>query len=219
MTEIDFVNCGVKPKGELFLRASELLLNLELDVKPYQKNLALFGIAYKLVQRYVRCQESKFHKNSPNWFIKRDTLIFMTKPCLQYPLQAALEFRDQIEKLAKGSALFNITLEIFHEYEIYCLHIAEIAKYVKKQQRIISSKRKFLRDILERRDGLICKGCGKIENALKLQIDHIKPCSLGGNSELENLQLLCPSCNSTKCDRPMEYLMKQLKKRQKLNDN
>ena len=34
--------------------------------------------------------------------------------------------------------------------------------------------------------------------------------SRGGTDHLENLQLLCPSCNRIKGDRPMEYLAAQL---------
>ena len=40
-----------------------------------------------------------------------------------------------------------------------------------------------------------CVSCGSSEN---LEIDHIKPVSKGGNSEPENLQLLCRSCNRSK---------------------
>jgi len=40
-----------------------------------------------------------------------------------------------------------------------------------------------------------CITCGSSEN---LEIDHIKPVSKGGNSEPENLQLLCRSCNRSK---------------------
>ena len=42
------------------------------------------------------------------------------------------------------------------------------------------------------------------------EVDHIIPQSRGGTDHLENLQLLCPSCNRIKGDRPQEYLVARL---------
>lgn len=43
-----------------------------------------------------------------------------------------------------------------------------------------------------------CQICGTNE---KLTIDHIKPVSKGGNDELDNLTILCKSCNSKKSNK------------------
>ena len=41
-------------------------------------------------------------------------------------------------------------------------------------------------------------------------IDHIIPIALGGGSEKENLQLLCPACNRQKCAKhPVEFMQEQ----------
>jgi hypothetical protein len=45
------------------------------------------------------------------------------------------------------------------------------------------------------RDGYVCRGCGARAD---LTVDHVQPLSRGGNDALENLQLLCGSCNSRK---------------------
>lgn len=45
------------------------------------------------------------------------------------------------------------------------------------------------------RDGGTCRKCGSSEN---IEYDHIHPVSKGGNSELENIQLLCRPCNRAK---------------------
>lgn len=45
------------------------------------------------------------------------------------------------------------------------------------------------------RDGHICQICGATED---LTLDHIWPQSLGGEHTLENLRVLCRSCNSAK---------------------
>ncbi len=56
----------------------------------------------------------------------------------------------------------------------------------------------------------ICKGC-KMDFPFKIfDVDHKTPKSRGGTDHIENLQLLCSSCNRIKGDRPMEYLMAQL---------
>ncbi|EGJ50858.1 HNH endonuclease [Desulfocurvibacter africanus] len=42
---------------------------------------------------------------------------------------------------------------------------------------------------------------GKGLRDLTIEVDHIRPISLGGDNEIENLQLLCGWCNSNKSDR------------------
>ena len=55
-----------------------------------------------------------------------------------------------------------------------------------------------------------CNGCRTEFPFRILEVDHIIPRSRGGTDHIENLQLLCPSCNRIKGDRPMEYLLAQL---------
>lgn len=57
------------------------------------------------------------------------------------------------------------------------------------------------------RDGERCRMCGKTEN---LTMDHIKPISRGGTSNLENLQLLCKPCNRLKDSYSNEEIEKYL---------
>jgi hypothetical protein len=45
------------------------------------------------------------------------------------------------------------------------------------------------------RDQGKCKKCGSVEN---IEYDHVHPVSKGGNSELDNIQLLCRPCNRSK---------------------
>ena len=60
-------------------------------------------------------------------------------------------------------------------------------------------QRPFIPDILRRavmeRDEFTCRECGSADH---LSLDHIHPYSLGGLETLENLRVLCRSCNSSK---------------------
>lgn len=47
------------------------------------------------------------------------------------------------------------------------------------------------------RDNCRCRACG-FSDSYTLEIDHVKPRSLGGSDDLDNLQVLCSFCNNTK---------------------
>lgn len=54
--------------------------------------------------------------------------------------------------------------------------------------------REIRRAVFER-DGGWCIECG---SNFDLQYDHVIPVALGGNSSIENLQLVCSRCNQSK---------------------
>lgn len=56
------------------------------------------------------------------------------------------------------------------------------------------------RQVIFRRDKGICKVCGRQCEWNDWEADHIIPWSKGGKTEVENGQVLCPSCNSKKSD-------------------
>ena len=56
-----------------------------------------------------------------------------------------------------------------------------------------------------------CNGCKVHFPFRNMTIDHIIPQSKGGRDNIENLQLLCGACNSTKGNRSQEYLIARLK--------
>ena len=66
------------------------------------------------------------------------------------------------------------------------------------------SKRNFddaQRQVIFRRDNGICKNCGKKCEWNEWEADHITPWSKGGQTEIENGQVLCPTCNAQKRDK------------------
>lgn len=58
-----------------------------------------------------------------------------------------------------------------------------------------------LRALVLMRDGARCRLCGTVpSDGVRLHVDHIKPWSKGGETVLENLQILCNVCNIGKAD-------------------
>ncbi len=55
-----------------------------------------------------------------------------------------------------------------------------------------------------------CRGCRTHFEFRHFDVDHKVPQSKGGGGYIENLQLLCASCNRIKGDRPQEYLVARL---------
>ena len=77
-------------------------------------------------------------------------------------------------------------------------------KWVEYRHRRMDAERKtggsFTADDVERilkLQGHKCPNC-KADLKIGYHVDHIHPVSLGGSSDPENLQMLCPSCNVRK---------------------
>jgi site-specific DNA-methyltransferase (adenine-specific) len=83
----------------------------------------------------------------------------------------------------------------------------------------VSPNKKEIKERLYKEQNGICNGCGNEYLLKDLDVDHIIPLNKGGGSYYENYQLLCGNCNSTKKDRPMEYLRAKIRAREELIKN
>jgi ATP-dependent helicase IRC3 len=72
---------------------------------------------------------------------------------------------------------------------------------------------------VKKRDGYICLCCG-VDNRLgKLEIDHIKPFSMGGETSIKNSQTLCNRCNICKNNHEIDFRCNRTKLRVAKNLN
>ena len=65
------------------------------------------------------------------------------------------------------------------------------------RKRFDKKRNRIFKQLIER-DGKYCAHCGRTDD---LTVDHIIPISNNGDDELDNLQILCRACNSSKKDR------------------
>ena len=79
--------------------------------------------------------------------------------------------------------------------------------------RIVPTNPQSIKELLYARQDGRCNGCRYQLPLHVLTIDHFHPQSLGGSDDLDNLQLMCHTCNAIKGNRSMEYLREQLHRR------
>lgn len=87
--------------------------------------------------------------------------------------------------------LIEIVLEMIAVYETYQTY--KTTKPARRAEIARNYDKLFVQ--IGRRDSFKCKYCGSSDD---LAIDHIKALVNGGTNNLDNLQLLCRSCNSSK---------------------
>ncbi len=71
--------------------------------------------------------------------------------------------------------------------------LTERQRYIAEQRRMLSASMRY--DVL-RRDKFRCVLCGATaKDGVQLHVDHIRPLSKGGKTEMSNLRTLCDRCN------------------------
>lgn len=210
----EFVTYGIEQRGQLLVRAVKVLSQLsEPAILGESEDCSLLA-AIRLVRAYAKCQEILFKPDRlevEEWIVQRRVWTLMNA-CLQRALRPALELRHDFDRASSCSELYAVASEVIRQYDTYCAHRERTNYHVRRERRILESKRQEFLVALVTRDGRICQGngCQSIED---LRIDHIKPLALGGLTVLDNLQLLCAFCNGSKGNRTMDYLQYMNEKR------
>ncbi len=98
---------------------------------------------------------------------------------------------------------------IFTNYDHFdCLKDESL--YPKRNDIEIVKKDDVKERLFKEQDGK-CNACKEELSIKNFEVDHIIPRSKNGADTYENFQLLCPSCNKIKGNRPMAYLMMRIK--------
>ena len=87
----------------------------------------------------------------------------------------------------------KIDLDLFHDFDP--IRRTDIPR--RTDQGPLPSYRTHKHRLFGKQEGM-CGGCGTLFPFRNFTIDHIVPQSKGGSDHLDNLQLLCGACNSTK---------------------
>lgn len=111
-----------------------------------------------------------------------------------------------MERLSDDAGLFS---DFIHMRDVPVRTDIEITDIVDVKNK------KRVKEKLGKQYGKVCNACG-MSHYENLEIDHVVPKSKGGQDTYSNYQLLCGNCNRTKGDRPMDYLMDKITKREKL---
>jgi len=107
-----------------------------------------------------------------------------------------------LEDVSAGSLLYETALEIINEFMSVHEYWDRLKRFKKQQRYLLSRNHERFFESLVLRDGKQCSECKSRRK--KLCIDHIKPVSKGGLTELVNLRLLCYGCNSDKSGKFVE---------------
>ena len=100
----------------------------------------------------------------------------------------------------------QIDLDLFHDFEP--IRRTDIPK--RTDQGPLPNYRTHKHQLFGKQEGL-CEGCGTLFPFRNFTIDHIVPQSKGGSDHMDNLQLLCGACNSTKGSGTQAELIVKLK--------
>lgn len=132
------------------------------------------------------------------WQAEEDSEFYIVNDQNKDRLQESL---SQIQNLGlfDANVCELISSRIEDEYETYCFYEGMEAR--RERAKSYLSNKDVRREVFKRY-GKKCLRCKSKEN---ICLDHITPISQGGDNEIENLQPLCKSCNSSKGTAKIDY--------------
>ena len=152
-----------------------------------------------------KCAACKTIKYESEFSKYRDGLQAYCKPCKSEKYKAWAKNRDKERqkawRVANREHLNSWQLEWYQKNPDKVTEINRRYAYKKRApKRPPYPKNAY--SILVEMFGEICLACGSTE---AITIDHIIPLSKGGGSQMDNLQLLCKSCNCSKQANTIDY--------------
>lgn len=113
----------------------------------------------------------------------------------------AVEIADGMEWEGDPQLLFTALVDSgFVDKKTLVIHDWHGGHPSRKVRNLMRSKwesmSRRIRPIILEQDDFTCQICGDTDGPL--EIDHIVPLALGGTNDIENLQVLCRSCNRRK---------------------
>jgi 5-methylcytosine-specific restriction endonuclease McrA len=112
-------------------------------------------------------------------------------------------WRRALERFVEQAESDRNDVNIIGETAVASVPANDAKVSIHRTQRNISWRLRFL---VLRRDGFRCRLCGAspaITPGVQLQVDHIEPWAVGGQTVLENLQSTCDRCNGGKSALPL----------------
>lgn len=144
--------------------------------------------------------------------------LLLTCPCCHSTwinsLESKVIYEDPFHKIwgesePSGHYFMFHCRECASDLELKILHrspFQEVEVVFKKIEHLVQQKRKPIKPSVRyqvlKRDNYTCQSCGAtVQDGEKLEVDHITPVSKGGTNDIENLQVLCKTCNIGKSDK------------------
>lgn len=126
-----------------------------------------------------------------------------------FKLQQRLNEAGDKRTLLYGGKLKEADPIIRYHDKGYCKPVRPLRLDTRRHRMSRSAKDVAKRVLYGREGGEVCNGCDEKFNIRNMTIDHINP---DGGDHIDNFQLLCGWCNSTKGDRSMAYLHDKVNK-------